>query len=388
MDLIKKLTGKNPSEYELVAKSLVDNSDVNLFAKLIEQDDFLFEFIKNNVSKRIQNACNKNNYLNLLNFFEYYSPSYDMMIASVLHQYSDNQLNDKIKEIFWNGSESAKAYAIKYFSLITDSLDNDIIQQLRNTAKSTFEPLAMNSIEVLSILNDTDSKNDAISRLESQDEFVQYEAVKFLVNFQAKDCIDKIIQVMKGSTLSENIASEIPYLIPINELMDLDFESAILVLCNIINAIPDIISPCAVSDYDLSSIFNDIPLTSSSAVLIRLAKDKFEELLSNDEYLFDCDTNTKNAINNIHKSLQKYNNSKLKSFFYDELYDGSDFVFFALDYVDEIEELEALLDSSNQTLILKVLTLLKDKKVLSNKHKNTALSYITSQEIKQIVEVL
>ena len=42
MDLIKKLTGKNPSEYEAVAKSLVNNCDTNLFEKLVKQDDFLF----------------------------------------------------------------------------------------------------------------------------------------------------------------------------------------------------------------------------------------------------------------------------------------------------------------------------------------------------------
>ena len=70
MDLIKKLTGKNPSEYEIVAKSLVDNSDVELFAKLVKQDDFLFDFIKDNVAKRIQSVCNKDNYLNLLNFID------------------------------------------------------------------------------------------------------------------------------------------------------------------------------------------------------------------------------------------------------------------------------------------------------------------------------
>ena len=40
MDLIKKLTGKTPFEYEIVAKSLVDNSDVELFSKLVKQDDF------------------------------------------------------------------------------------------------------------------------------------------------------------------------------------------------------------------------------------------------------------------------------------------------------------------------------------------------------------
>ena len=59
MDLIKKLTGKNPSEYENVAKSLVDNSDVELFAKLVKQDDFLFDFIKYNFSKSIKASCNK-----------------------------------------------------------------------------------------------------------------------------------------------------------------------------------------------------------------------------------------------------------------------------------------------------------------------------------------
>ena len=67
MDLIKKLTGKNPSEYEVVAKSLVENSDVELFAKLVNQDDFLFDFVKNNVAQRIQNACTKENFMNIIN---------------------------------------------------------------------------------------------------------------------------------------------------------------------------------------------------------------------------------------------------------------------------------------------------------------------------------
>ena len=52
MNLIKKLTGKNPSEYEVVAKSLVNNSDVELYEKLVKQDDFLFDFVKENVAKK------------------------------------------------------------------------------------------------------------------------------------------------------------------------------------------------------------------------------------------------------------------------------------------------------------------------------------------------
>ena len=388
MDLIKKLTGKNPSEYETVAKSLVDNSDVELFAKLVKQDDFLFDFIKTNVAKRIQNACNKENYLNLLNFCTHYSSSYDTMIARVLYSFSGDELISEMKEMFLNGNESQKAYAVKYFSFVTPDKLVEIIPLLRTTAKSSFEPLAVNSIEVLSILNDEISKNDALELLKSNDEFEQYDAVKFLVTYQAKDALGRIINVMKKSSLSENIASEIPYLISLEDFFEIDFDSAVLVLCNIINAIPDILPLSVVCDYNLYDIFEKMPLTSTSATLLTLAKDKFAELCSNEEYLFDCDKNTKDEVFAINELLKGQNSQKLKSMFYDELYDGSDFVFFALDYVDEVEELEELLDSHNQTLILKVLSVLKDKGSLNAEHKENALKNITNPEIKQIVEVL
>ena len=76
---------------------------------------------------------------------------------------------------------------------------NEILPLLRQTALSEYEPLAINSIEVLSILKDEESKNQAIEKLDARDEFEQYNAVKFLVAYQAKDCLDKIIEVMKKS---------------------------------------------------------------------------------------------------------------------------------------------------------------------------------------------
>jgi hypothetical protein len=119
-----------------------------------------------------------------------------------------------------------------------------------------------------------------------------------------------------------------------------------------------------------------------------MAKEKFATLEENDEYLFDCDKNTKDEITNINKFLKGVNVNKLNSLLYDELYEESDFVFFAVDYINDIEELETLLDSSNQTLLLKVLTTLKEKQALKEEHKEQALSRITSENIKQIVEVL
>ena len=391
MDLIKKLTGKNPSEYEAVAKSLVDNSDTDLFAKLVKQDDFLFDFIKDNVAKRIQNACNKTNYLNLLSFFKYYSPSYDTMIARVLHSFSGDELLPEIKEIFINGTDEEKAYAVKYFSFVNSEKITEIVPMLRQTAKSAFEPLAVNSIEVLSMLNDKVLKEEAIENLKSSDEFEQFEAVKFLVNYQAKDCLNEIVEAMKKSSFAENIAAEIPYLLSFDEMYDINEDAAILVLCNIINAIPEIIPVSSVVNFGLYEVFEKLlasSLTSAGAVALRLAKDKFEELCSNDEYIFDCDKNTKDEVKNINDLLKNINNHKLESLFYDELFEGSDFVFFAIDYVDEVQELETLLDSENQTLVLKVLTLLKDKKALTSQHKEEALKAITNNEIKNIIQVL
>ena len=391
MDLIKKLTGKNPSEYEMVAKLLVNNSNKELFSKLVKQDDFLFDFIKDNVAKRIQDACNKENYLNLLNFLEFYSASYDTMIARVLYSFSGDELLAQMKEIFLNGTDSEKAYAVKYFSFVTKEKIEEMLPLLRKTAKSNFEPLSLNSIEVLSIVSDEESKQDAIKRLSSEDEFEQFEAVKFLVNYQAKDLLDEIINVMKKSTLAENIAAEIPYLLSFDELFEQDADSALLVLCNILNAIPEIIPVSSVVDYGIYEVLERLTqeeLTSSSAVALRLAKDKFEELCSNEEYLFDCDKNTKDEVQEINKLLNKVNIKKLESLFYDELFDGSDFVFFALDYVNEVEELETLLDSENQTLILKVLTLLKEKGALNQARKDLALGNVTNLEIQQIIKVL
>ena len=165
---------------------------------------------------------------------------------------------------------------------------------------------------------------------------------------------------MKNSSLSENIASEIPFLISLEDLIKENQDDGILVLCNIINSIPEVLPPSVVLDYNLYEILENLyynNLTSSSALALRMAKDKFEALMENDEYLFDCDKSTKEEITNISKFLSKINNNKLASLLYDELYEESDFVFFAVDYTDSVEELETLLDSSNQTLILKVLTL-------------------------------
>jgi len=391
MDLLKAITGKNPAEFEQAAKILVNTPDIQLFKKIVNQDEFLFDFVKTNVAKRIKQAFNESNYKNVYSFLEFYSPSYDEVFAEVLLMYDKENAFLEMKNLFLNGTSAQKAYSVKYFSLLEKDYIQDLLPQLRELAICDDDNIASNAIEVLSKINDDESRNEALNRLKSGDEFEQYNAVKFLVAYGAKETLPDIIQVMKKSSLSENIASEVPYLISLEELIKHNLDDAILVLCNIINAIPEIISPSAALDYNLSEILENLyyeNLTSSSALLLRMAKEKFNELLENEEYLFDCDKNTKDEILNINNFLKNLNVNKLNSLLYDELYEDSDFVFFAVDYVNDIEELETLLDSSNQTLVLKVLTTLKEKQALNFNHKQLALKHITSENIKQIVEVL
>ena len=391
MDMFKSLTGKDIALSEQVAKILVETSDVELFKRLTKQDDFLFEFVKNNVAKRIQKACTKENYRNLLKFFDYYSPSYDTVMSEVLFQYGGLEILPEIKKIFLSGSNNSKAYAAKFFTFVPNENLTDILDEIRKDSSSEFEPLSTNSIEVLAKVNDTISKNNAIEKLKSEDEFEQYDSVKFLVTYGAKDTLPQIIGVMKNSSLSENIAAEIPYLYSIDDLLEENFDDGILVLCNIVNAIPEIISPSAVIDYNLFSVFENLycnQLTSTSALLLRMAKEKFHSLIDNDEYLYDCDKNTKDEVAAVDKLLSGVNVNKLNSLLYEELFEESDFVFFAVDFVDSIEELETLLDSKNQTLVLKVLTILKEKQALTASHKDIAMNGVTSDNIKQIINVL
>lgn len=389
MDLLKMLTGKNPDEYEKAANILINNSDSELFAKLVKQDDFLYDFVKNNVANRIRNACNKDNYLNLMNFLDYYSSSYDSVIAEILFNYGSIELLPAMKEIFVNGGSGQKAYAVKYFSYIPKELLEEFLPMIRKTAESDFEPLSINSIEVLSKIDDDEFKNKAYSLLNSEDEFKQYNGVKYLVSLKATEALPQIIEVMKKSSLSENIAAEIPYLVPLEELVTT--EDGILVLCNIVNAIPEIIPASVVLDYNLFGIFEDLylnNLNSASAVLLRLAQEKFAELAGNEEYLFDSDKNTKEEIYAINQLLVGIDSYKLKNLLYDELFESSEFVLFAVDYADEREELEALLDCNNPTLILKVLSKLKDNDVLTQEHKDQALNIIEEIELRNFIDAL
>lgn len=385
---LKKLTGKNKNDYERIAAEIVNNADTALFKELVENDGYLFDFVKQNVAQRLAAACNETNYRNLLKFFDYYSPYYDDFIVSTLARYADEDLTDEILDMFENGTTAQKTYCAKFFSYIQDPL---ALELLRENSYTDNESLNANCAATLGIFQDEASYNDAVRKLWSEDEFEQLSAVKFLVLYGDKKALPEILHAMKNSTMAENIAGEIPYLETIFEILDEQYEDGLLVLNHIVNGLGEIIGLASVFDYELYDVFERIIRNSNdskAAVVLLNAQEKFAILTENDEYLFDEDKNTKNEINDIKKLLSGINVKNLKPMILLELNESSPFVYTALDFTDDVFAIRELLKCNNQTIILKTAEVLKKLNNLDEPTKTVALLKVSDENIKSIIRAL
>ncbi len=387
-DLIKQLTGKNKQEYEAAAAHLVNQADEEMFKALVEKDDFLFDFVKQNVADRIANVLNENNYKNLLSFLKYYSPSYEDVIISTLVKFADEDLTDRMLDIFESGTNSEKTYCAKFFTYIQDPLSIDL---LRENAKTDDDFLNANCAAALGAMKEEESYNNAIFNLKSEDEFEQIKAVKFLTAYGNQDALYPIIEAMKTSTMSENIAAEIPYLTDIFTIIENDLENGLLILNNIINGFGEIIPLSSVFDYEMYEIFERLMVhadDSKTAVVLLNANEKFDTLTENDEYLYDEDKDTKKEILDINKLLSHINKKELLGFVNQELNENSPFVFTALDFAQDMYAVRELLKCNNQTIIVKTAEILKAHNQLDDTSRQVALLKITDENIKSIIRAL
>ena len=386
--MLKKLTGKNSRDYEFVARHVMDNADVELFRQLVENDSFLFDFVKENVSQRLQKATNEKNWRTVVKFLKYYSPSYEDFICSTLAQYANENLTDELLGLFENGTIDEKIYIAKYFSYIQDSLAVDLLKEY---SFSDNEYLSANCATTLGVMKEETSFNSSIVKLNSQDEFEKLSAVKFLVNYGRKDIVPQIIEAMKTSSMAENIAGEIPYLESLFNILDDNFEYGLLILNHIINGLGEILSLAQVFDFELYDVLEYL-LTrvhdSRVAVVLLNCGEKFEILTENDEYLFDEDKNTKNEIYDIKKLVLNVDRKSLLNSVNKELKEDSMFVYTALDFATDLKTIRELLKCNNQTIILKTVEVLKKLGNLDDTAKTVALLKVTDDNLKAIIRAL
>lgn len=382
-DKLKKLTGKNPKDFEPVAFDVINIPDVELFKELIDNEDFLFDFIKQNVANRLAKVCNSSNYLNLLQFLKYYSPSYEDVIISNLVKFSDEDLTDKMLAIFEDGTDDEKTYCAKYFSIVQDSLALDF---LKENAYSENSSLSANCATALALFGDTESKNEALVKLKSDDEFEKLDGVRFLVSYGDKSVIPAIVDVMKTSSFAENIAGDLLYLTDLFFLYKTNKTDALFVFNSVINGLGEILGLAQIFDFRLYEFIEMLlkeQTDSEIAVVLANAKDKFNTLTENDEYLFDETKDVKQEVMDIKQLLSsfKVNQSLINA----ELKSESLFVFTALEFANNESAIRGLLISANQTVVLKALEMLKQMNSLTKEDKNLALSSVTSEDIKSVI---
>lgn len=382
-DKLKKLTGKNPKDFEPVAFDVINIPDVELFKELIDNEDFLFDFIKQNVANRLAKVCNSSNYLNLLQFLKYYSPSYEDVIISNLVKFSDEDLTDKMLAIFEDGTDDEKTYCAKYFSIVQDSLALDF---LKENAYSENSSLSTNCATALALFGDTESKNEALVKLKSDDEFEKLDGVRFLVSYGDKSVIPAIVDVMKTSSFAENIAGDLLYLTDLFSLYKTNKTDALFVFNSVINGLGEILGLAQIFDFRLYEFIEMLlkeQTDSEIAVVLANAKDKFNTLTENDEYLFDETKDVKQEVMDIKQLLSsfKLNQSLINA----ELKSESLFVFTALEFANNESAIRGLLISANQTVVLKALEMLKQMNSLTKEDKNLALSSVTSEDIKSVI---
>ena len=346
----------------------------------------MFDFIKQNVSKRLSKACNKDNFKNLLKFLKFYSPSYDDFIAKTLAQFSDEEVQNKMLELLRNGSNNEKAYSAKYFSY---KKDNSVAEELKKLAYSEFEPIALNSAIALSSMGERTSVEEALNKLKSNDDFEVLAGAKFLSAYGELNALEDIFKTLKTSSMAEYIACEIGYMESFLNLLNSNFhDNALLAINNILQGLGEIVAISDVFTFELYNIFENLIFSepnSKNAVLLLTAKNKFNQLTENDEYLFDEDKNTKDEVFAIKKLLNNNLDEDLDNFIVPELNEQSEFIYSALELARNPEIVRPLLNAKNQTIILKTLEVLKNLNDLTQDDKNIALENVTDENIKSII---
>lgn len=382
---LKKLTGKNPKDFEPLAYALINTPDVELFAELVGSDDFLFDFVKQNVANRLSKVCNESNYMNLLALLKYYSPFYEDFIVSNLVKFANEDLTDKLLEIFENGTDEEKTYCAKFFAFVQDPLALEFLQK---NAYSENSALSSNCASTLALLGDKTSYMQALEKLNSDDEFTILDGVKFLVSYGDKAVVPEVISAMKKSSMSENIAGELLYLTNLFELYKQNQEDGLFVLNSIINGLGEILGLAQIFDFRLYEFLEMLingHKDSKVAVVLINAVDKFDTLTENDEYLFDETKDTKQEVLDIKKLLSTMNIGELYALVDEELEDGSLFVFSALEFTEDENKVRSLLSSANPTIVLKALEVLKILGVLTNDDKHKALDSVVDENLRSVI---
>ena len=391
-NIVEILCAKDENAAKNAAAQLIKEGNIETFEALCEKMDYLFDFVRENVYKRLDFAINKDNFRQIIKFFEVYSSYFDDFFSTVLSKYSDENLKKEMIDILQNGTDSQKAYAASYFIKKPYSEAEKI---LNNNLNTDFEPLFLNCASALGKINSLGVFTEYKKNLESDDEFVKLKAVKFLVSYGNKNVIEPLIYAMEKSNMPENIAGEIVNLVSPMELLKNDFENGASLFNNLINGLGEILPLENIFYYEIYDGLNFLAENISlpeAVLLIYNSKIKFDILTENDEYIFDLDKNTKNEIFEIKNFLssQKVKAEEKKELLKDFITEDSPYLSTILGIIKEekikdfTDNICLLTKSSNETVICESVSALAETGELNRINKDSL--NIKNKNIKAIID--
>jgi hypothetical protein len=310
-DLLKK--DKNISQN--AANNIINNIDLDAWVCLVENVDYILDFIKRNATQKLFFACNEGNIFNLFEFLNYHSPDLDEFVASAFAEFCNDEIIERMFALLEDGTNQQKAYAAKFFSMVTNS---GVAELLFESSKSDYKPLANNCALALGEMNDKTSFDYYVELLSSDDEWKVLNAAEFLSLYGNKDLILPMLRAMSNSTMSEYISSEIAsfeklYNLFVSENEEVQ-ELSLECFDNILSGLVHVWPLSVLFDFEvkacLETLLNMVQqegkFQKRCSPLLMKAKNRLELFKQNDEYKFDEDKNTLAELDDICGLLNSY----------------------------------------------------------------------------------
>lgn len=356
---VSDLIGKDKIKAQKAAEQIVNGADTAAWACLVENAEFLFDYIKVRAVQNLLNAVNNTNYRNLLSFMDVHSQDFDRLVAEGLARFSSEALNQEILAILKEGSESQKAYAAKYFAVSIYPPSEEV---LFNSSKDESLSIKSNSAEALGKMASQKAYDYYIDLLRSEDDWYKLDAARFLSSYGKKEAVVPMLYAMSDSAMAEHLAGEAAAL---SNLVDVfqagNDEIKILVLealDNIFSGMPEVWPISSIMSFriyeslvkliDFSMEEPDSAVSAKIAQVLLRARQKVSTFFGTDEYTYDQEKLVLGELEEIYHLLQSqgsdYWNSQA-SILVEELYEDDDNrVLAALSVIEENKMQEALGD--------------------------------------------
>lgn len=308
-NLLKNITSKDINLSKSTIKELIKSADLANFNELVKNSDFIFSFIKERIINDFVKLINKNELDCVFEFAKIYNSDFEDLIVKSWLKFADEDLTDRILELFENGSNDEKAYCAKYFGNIKDTLALEILYK---NSYSDFLPLKINCAKTLSLFNDEkiiDEMKNII--LNSNDEFEKVSDYIFILAYGGVDAVKFCLANCFNSPFLPDIISNLLDFNDFDFLKDnLDENLIVRVFSVLVENYPENIPLNTLVYYQVFDFIKYISNLKSQYAknVLAICKLDFMEYISNEVYNYDLDKDSKYELKKIVDYLNSINN--------------------------------------------------------------------------------